>query len=136
MPPLRQLFYVSRIASGFSDSAVHAILAASRRNNQRRDITGCLIFSGRHFAQMLEGDPAALNELVTRIAADPRHTDLVVLVDRAVRLRQHPEWSMGYLYNLDLVDRLEQLALGQLPAEAEMLELMVKLKTDSVMGSL
>jgi len=61
-PPtdLCQLFYISRSLSTPQD--VEAILVSSRRQNLRRGVTGILLFSGGHFAQLLEGSAQALRE--------------------------------------------------------------------------
>lgn len=130
------MFYLSRATGEFAEANVRGILVASQRNNRRRDITGCLIFTGRHFAQTLEGSDAALTALTARLFCDPRHTDHRVVVDRSVQLRQYPEWSMAYLCDLALVVRLEAVLCGELPAYEEALELMSRMKADSVLGSL
>lgn len=133
---LRQLFYVSRAADALSDAEVRNILRVSQRNNRHRDLTGCLMYSGRHFAQILEGETVAVSELVARIVDDPRHTGCVVLVDRETRIRMHPDWSMGFLYKLDLADRLETLLGAEPLSNDQALDVMAGMKADSVMGSL
>ena len=85
MNPLRQLFYLSRADAALSTATVQHILRVSQRNNRRKDITGCLLYTGQHFAQILEGNSADLTELVSRIAKDPRHHSLVVVVNHERR---------------------------------------------------
>lgn len=133
---LKQLIYVSRAAPGIDHAEVRRILATSQRNNRRRDVTGCLLFSGRHFAQVLEGDAGLVGELRRLIALDPRHHEMVLLLEREVRLRRHVGWSMGYLYRLDLVDRLEQLLTAGAGSHDDAVALLDELSTDSVMGAL
>lgn len=133
---LRQLFYVSRASHALSALEVQAILQRSQRNNRSRDVTGCLMYSGRHFAQTLEGATNDLAPLLERIVADPRHSDCLMLLDRPIERRRYPSWSMGYLYNMDLVDRLEALLLGGPLTPQQALEAMSKMTTDSVMGAL
>lgn len=136
MPILRQLFYVSRVADGVADRDVRKILAISRRNNRKLDVTGCLSCSGRHFAQILEGREDAIEPLRKRIAADPRHGGFQLLVDRTIVLREHPRWSMAYLHNVNLVDVFEALLSGPRPNVREALVTMARLKPDTVMGAL
>ena len=132
---IRQLLYVSRAEPGIGDADVREILALSKRNNWRLDLTGCLLFSGRHFAQTLEGRPEHLDPLLGRIKADERHTDVIVLRDHVVKHRLHGGWSMAYLYRMDLVDELEALLSGK-PFTSEDAEfLMRNAAPDSVMGS-
>lgn len=133
---MRQIFYVSRAALGMNEATLRPILFISQQNNRRQDVTGCLMFSGQHFAQILEGDAGVLNELVRTISADRRHSNVVVLADRDSDTRLHPEWSMGFLYKLDLADKLEALLNGSNTAEEEIIELMTSIRTDSVMGPL
>ena len=133
---MRQIFYVSRATLGMNEATVRPILFVSQQNNRRRDVTGCLLFSGQHFAQVLEGDSGVLSELVRKISADRRHNNVVVLADRETETRLHPEWSMGFLYNLDLADRLEAFLKGSPGSEEETLQVMTSIRTDSVMGPL
>jgi hypothetical protein len=133
---IRQLLYVSRATAGIGKPDIDQILASARRSNWRHDVTGCLLFSGRCFAQVLEGDGAHVEEAVARIAVDRRHTGMTILVDREVAARQHASWSMGYVYNLDLADRIEALLLAGAAAEADAIELVAKLAADVVMGPL
>ena len=119
-----------------TDSDVRQILRASQRNNRRKDITGCLLYSGKHFAQILEGEPVALDEIVTKIAADKRHYQFLVAIDRQVAKRKFPNWSMGVLYKLDLADRIEAL-LAESNSSAECaINLFGEMNPDTVMGDL
>ena len=79
MPALFQVFYVSRATAAFDTAEVQSILQASRRQNCRLGVTGCLLFSGHCFAQVLEGRQAVVGALTRRIAADPRHVGVRVL---------------------------------------------------------
>lgn len=133
---LRQLFYASRVADAPGDIDIDKILRISRRNNRRLDVTGCLLYSGRHFAQVLEGRTDAVGELMARIGADPRHRGLKVIADRRIRQRDFPEWSMGLLYKLDVADRIEALLAADHPGDGAVLALMAEMNTDTVMGAL
>ena len=133
---LVQLFYVSRATSAYDEEAVKAILAASRRNNLHEDVTGCLLFSGRYFAQVLEGPSQVVFERVDRIRADARHVDFRLLAERPVTLREYGDWSMGYLHNLDLEDELEQLLLQPSSSPDSIVSVMDRMKPDTVMGAL
>lgn len=134
---MRQLFYLSRAVDGLKESDVLQILARSRANNWRIGITGCLLFSGSHFAQMLEGEASVVQGLADRIATDPRHTDFRIVLDREDRQRRYPDWSMGFLYSADFGDRLEHaLAHPQALSDRELSELAAGMRLDSLMGPL
>ncbi len=136
MTTLRQMFYLSRAATTLTDVEIRQIVQTSQRNNRRKDITGCLLYSGKHFAQVLEGDAAALDELVARIAKDSRHSGFVVVIDRDVSVRRFPDWSMGILYKLGIADRMEAILGAGRPSDELVLELLDQVKPDTVMGAL
>jgi hypothetical protein len=135
MSQLRQLFYVSRVADAIDARAVRNILAISRRNNRMLDVTGCLTFTGRHFAQIIEGRPDAVETLRQRIGVDHRHADFRPLLDRELTLRDYPLWSMAFLNSEELADDLEGLFEG-VPTCRKALLMMGRLKPDTVMGAL
>ena len=136
MADLRQVFYLSRVDSALTDPEVSQILSISQRNNRRKDITGCLLYSGRHFAQVLEGNPDLLNDTLARIAKDGRHCDVKIVMDRMVVSRAFPNWSMGILYKLDVDDGIESLMAIPSPSEDRVHELFADVKPDTVMGTL
>ena len=133
MQPLRQLFYVSRPAPSCSAATIQEILQISRRNNRRLDITGCLLYSGTHFAQVLEGRSDVVEALASRIGADARHHDVRVLRSTPCAARHYGDWSMGYLHDLGLADALDALLAGGAdPGHIE--AVLARMRTDPVMG--
>ena len=97
---LWRLVYVSRncvVGDGEDiDVELERILAASRRNNPARGITGALLFNEGSFAQVLEGEHAAIAECFGRIQVDPRHDDVQLLALEPIEERSFPNWSMAY----------------------------------------
>jgi hypothetical protein len=93
---MRQLLYVSNTAQHVGVGELDDILTASRHNNALMGITGLLLFIDGGFLQMLEGEERAVRELYGRIAADPRHINPQLMLDREVPVRAFPEWSMGF----------------------------------------
>jgi hypothetical protein len=133
---LRQVFYVSRMGDGIAHRDVRSILEHSRRRNRMLDVTGCLTCTGRHFAQVIEGRADAIETLVARIGADPRHRDVRTVLDRAISTRQYPLWSMAYLYDDALDDALQLHLDGTALDLAAALRTMRLIKPDTVMGAL
>ena len=136
MSSLRQIFYVSRIAGSAEDRVLRNILSISRRTNRRLDITGCLMCTGRHFAQVIEGRGAAIAELMPRIAADSRHAECRIVFDRPLTLRQYPLWAMAYLLNLGLDDEIEALLTGPEPTLRNAIQIAKRLQPDTILGAL
>lgn len=93
---LEHLAYISHAAAGMSKERIRAILEQSRRNNVAQRITGHLQCHGGCFFQILEGPAPALDELLARLRADPRHADLRVLYRESLDRRQFADWSMGF----------------------------------------
>ncbi|WP_052768900.1 BLUF domain-containing protein [Aurantiacibacter marinus] len=93
---MHQVLYIST-APNLSDDAVKSILKQSQRNNPQHEITGFLLYNGRNFMQLLEGEDAHLTALLRKLSVDVRHTGIVRLAHENVRGRICPDWSMEHL---------------------------------------
>ena len=95
LPLLYNLVYCSRATAGVADADVALIIAASRRRNPARGITGLLVFGSGVFFQWLEGPRDNVQELMATLKTDPRHDQVVTLSEsEEVRERLFPEWDM------------------------------------------
>ena len=93
---LERLTYCSRARVDTSSlQAISEILGVSRRNNVRDRLTGALAVNDGWFLQAIEGSPHAVDSLMRRLEADPRHTDLEILSRRPVTGRLFADWSMA-----------------------------------------
>jgi hypothetical protein len=93
---LFQLTYVSTATPGIVADDVTRILLGSRANNRRHGISGLLLFDGKRFLQVLEGDQAAVERTYLRIRADGRHRAAVQLSARIAEDRCFGNWAMAY----------------------------------------
>jgi hypothetical protein len=91
-----QISYLSRAAEPFSSEQLLALLQQCHANNTARGVTGMLFYGNGTFLQVIEGDDPVVDELVARIARDPRHDDIRILSRKAITQREHPDWSMGF----------------------------------------
>ena len=91
------LMYASRATAGVDQEELHAILRRSRTTNARDGVTGalCLCTTGRLFIQVLEGGREAVSRLYNRIAADPRHAEVTLLLYEEIAERRFAGWAMG-----------------------------------------
>lgn len=106
---LSQYLYIST-APQLSRDEIDAILEASARNNPERGITGLLLYNGRNFVQLLEGEESDLVGLMMRIGNDPRHTGVSVLDHKTIEQRACPGWAMKRVFIAESVPvRREQL---------------------------
>jgi hypothetical protein len=92
---LVRLMYASRAVPAVDQEDLNAILRKSKSANPGDGITGVLCYSGGIFLQVLEGGRSAVNRLYARILADPRHTDVELLLYEEIGERRFAGWSMG-----------------------------------------
>ena len=79
------------------DAEISHILETARRNNSKVNVTGALLFSTDHFAQVLEGPQQAVEAIFERIQHDSRHGDVTILESLTSEQRDFSEWSMAYV---------------------------------------
>jgi hypothetical protein len=78
------------------EDEIMEILRVSRQNNERRDITGMLLYRDGNFLQVLEGPTAPVDELIARIKQDVRHHGVILMSRRSIQQRQFSEWTMAF----------------------------------------
>ncbi|BFZ55319.1 hypothetical protein PYCC9005_002359 [Savitreella phatthalungensis] len=93
---LYQLVYLSSAEHLLEDSELVSILAASRRNNIKRNVTGLLLYHDGNFIQFLEGPAHQVDALYERISLDVRHRGVLRLLRREIAKRDFGEWTMGF----------------------------------------
>ena len=76
-------------------ACVEAILKTARRNNQKANVTGALLYSGGYFCQVLEGEAGVMEELFETIQMDARHDKVTVLSYVPIEHRRFSEWAMA-----------------------------------------
>ncbi|HQT76665.1 MAG: hypothetical protein B7Z80_21155 [Rhodospirillales bacterium 20-64-7] len=104
---LYRLIYYSRnvIADRVPPAAlpaeIEAIVEVSRRRNTAEQLTGCLLCSVSGFAQALEGGRDAVERTFDRIAADPRHADVMMISLIPVEKLSFPGCAMALAWHAD-----------------------------------
>lgn len=111
---LSQYLYIST-APSLSRDEVESILASSARNNPANGITGLLLYNGRNFLQLLEGEEAELVALMVRISHDPRHSGISMLDRTTVDQRVCPDWAMKRVMIAESVDQRREALEADLP---------------------
>ncbi len=71
-------------------------MASSRKNNAQRGLTGALLFTGEHFAQVLEGTAASIDQMMAQVTTDVRHDEIIMIAREPIVTRRFGEWSMAY----------------------------------------
>jgi len=123
---LQQLFYISRSLA--RPDELDELLRLARQLNERRGVTGVLLFTGGHFAQLLEGPAAALAVTMAAIRRDRRHEAIHELLAGPIAQRRCGDWSMAFVSTPGADDLIQHLLTGPLvpPERAQrLLQLML-----------
>lgn len=94
---LKTVTYTSLARLDLTAADLAAIHETARRLNALDGVTGLLIFNGSRFLQIIEGAESAIDDLVARLRADPRHSAFEIRDERIVAERAFPDWSMELL---------------------------------------
>ncbi len=111
---MRQYVYIST-APGLSEDQVQEIVESASRNNAAQGVGGFLLYNGRNFLQLLEGEGSQLMLLMSRIMADPRHTGVLKLEDIAVESPVFESWAMRRIKFGDTLGERRRILEEQLP---------------------
>lgn len=91
---LYQLLYKSTATEDFKIEFLENFVSEIALKNKKHGITGCLLYDGTHFLQILEGKYTTLSQLMDVIESDQRHTEIVMLLKEPIVEREYINWSM------------------------------------------
>ncbi len=100
---LKSLTYTSVARPDLGPEDIRAIHETARHLNALDGVTGLLIYDGTRFLQVIEGAESAIDDLLRRLLADPRHSGLTVEDERFNEDREFPDWSME-LVQVDIAE--------------------------------
>lgn len=112
---LRQYLYLST-APNLENGDLEDILESCQRNNRERNVTGLLLYNGRNFMQLLEGEEVDLLWVMRRISTDQRHSGISVLEDMSAKERACPDWHMRQIRLVDDIENRRAALDAELPA--------------------
>lgn len=90
------LVYVSFATQEMNEDDLMRILTVSRDNNSKNDVTGMLLYREGFFIQALEGEESIVIPLYNKIAADPRHRNVILIYKNDITERTFSSWAMGF----------------------------------------
>ena len=95
---LERLVYVSesRIEAAETNQVVARLVKNSRTRNACLAVSGALLFTGTHFAQILEGPPDSIAVILSALLDDTRHSNILIAAHFPINKRLFPEWQMAY----------------------------------------
>ena len=130
---LWQVFIVSKAAGHVTIHEVRDIVDASQRNNARRDLTSCLVYTDQLFAQVLEGDGAVVAQMIEHIQADHRHRDMREVVKRRRHARLYGAWPMGVTHVPQHAGLLQAI-LEKRGDDRAFIQMMSRLRPEATVG--
>lgn len=103
---LRSVFYVSVKTTPWPHDGpdMETIGQVARARNAGLGITGALISTEDHFAEILEGPPPAIDAVMASIFRDARHWRVTVLEETELTERLFARWSLAFAGRASLVD--------------------------------
>ena len=90
-----RLVYVSKEAELFSTEDITHLVKNAKVMNAKRGITSFLIHGQNDFAQFIEGPEARVKMHYENIKKDPRHKDIVTVMQGNVKHRIFNDYTMG-----------------------------------------
>ncbi len=96
MANLVHLIYCSTATRSFSNADLLELLQTARDRNRELGVTGMLLYENGGFFQVIEGEPATIDELYAMIESDPRHHRLIKIIHEPVARRAFADWTMGF----------------------------------------
>ncbi len=94
------IVYISKIAKNIEDAqdVVRNIVESAKQHNKSVDITGVLFYENGHFLQALEGEKSPLIKTFEKISKDPRHNQIIKIIDEPISARSFVDWSLDTFY--------------------------------------
>ncbi|TMO57965.1 BLUF domain-containing protein [Pseudoalteromonas phenolica] len=78
------------------------------RRNKIEGITGMLLYDGKNFMQVIEGQEQKVLALFRLIASDSRHCNVEAIISNPIENRNFKSWSMGVI-TLDENNQTQQV---------------------------
>lgn len=112
---LTTLIYQSQLSTQCTDDELRLLARAASEKNRSMQVTGILLFNGREFFQVLEGEEQIVDSLFKQICDDPRHNEIVELMRDYSAYRRFSATGMTLfeLHNIDteaLTDELRHMS--------------------------
>jgi hypothetical protein len=109
---MHQIAYMSQATRYNSLDDLKQLCETASAHNRRADVTGLLIYDGKRFMQVIEGDATSVRSLMNRIAADNRHSRISYIADGSLYDRQFGDWGMacvGFSTNMNPAELLAEV---------------------------
>jgi hypothetical protein len=95
---LEHVIYASVATQQLGAAQLTELLEKARVANERAGLTGMLLHtdSDSSFFQVLEGEPATIDQLLLKLRLDDRHSHLTIIIREPIAERAFADWTMGF----------------------------------------
>ena len=90
------LTYLSSATTLMSPAELVALSEEIGANNAALGVTGTLSYHDGNFLSVLEGEEAVVRATFARVAADPRHKGVIVMLEKRSERRVFSGWTMAF----------------------------------------
>ncbi len=99
---IKQLVYISKATVPFTSASLKELTDLSNRNNEKLNVTGCMVYASGYFLQLLEGSDEKVDGLYRKIEKDTRHKGTKLLLESSIdeEKRLFSTWFMTS-FNVD-----------------------------------
>ena len=92
---LYTILYISTINKDYADR-LPDILTKFREMNSKNNITGLILYYDGNIIQCIEGIKENVHCLYNNICNDPRHFNIIKLIDEKITARNFLDWDLGF----------------------------------------
>ena len=104
---LHTLCYVSSCIESLTVKDLEHLFRVNKRNNTEYKVSGILIYNNGNFLQILEGDEDKVKTIFKKIRRDPRHRNLISLINNPIDERIFHDYDSGFIHFEDPKKRQE-----------------------------
>ena len=99
---IKQLVYISKATVPFTTDSLKELTEVANVNNEKLNVTGCMVYASGYFLQLLEGSAESVDILYRKIEKDDRHKGTKLLLETKVDedRRLFDKWFMTS-FNVD-----------------------------------
>ena len=99
---IKQLVYISKATVPFTTDSLKELTEVANANNEKLNVTGCMVYASGYFLQLLEGSAESVDILYRKIEKDDRHKGTKLLLETKVDedRRLFDKWFMTS-FNVD-----------------------------------
>lgn len=139
---VRRIVYLSTANGMPEDSDLFALLESARRSNARSGISGVLLYGSGSFLQVLEGTSPSIDDVFETIKQDPRHRNVIEVLNEEVDRAAFGKWSMAFVQQQSMMPVDQQAFIdlresvlsdaGKTPGQDHIVDMLVRAFMESI----